>query len=145
MNNQFNVTTEIRVRFSDTDAMGHVNNAKFFSYMEQGRVTYVTRVVPELDMESGLKDFPFILASIECSFQSPLFCDETVVVSLRVPKIGNKSFVFDYLIKEKGSGRLVATGSSVQVMYDYKKQKSYPIPQEIRQRIEALEGVKSSH
>jgi acyl-CoA thioester hydrolase len=142
---KFNVKTEIHVRFSDTDAMGHVNNAKFFSYMEQGRVAYVQRIVPDLDMENGLKDFPFILADVQCSFKEPLFCDETVVVSLRVSKMGNKSFVLDYLIEEKATGRLVATGSSVQVMYDYKKGRSYPIPAELRRRIEEIEGCTISN
>lgn len=135
----FKVKIEIRIRFSDADAMGHVNNAKYFSYMEEGRVAYTKKIVPNVDMENGLKDFPFILADIQCSFKAPLFVDETVVVSLGVSHMGKKSFVFDYILEEKTSGRLVATGKSVQVMYDYRSREAYPIPQEIRQRIETLE------
>jgi len=140
MGNDFKVSTECHVRFADTDAMGHVNNAKFFSYMEQGRVAYIQKISPGVDMQEGLKAFPFILANIQCSFKSPLFCDETVLVSLGTTQIGTKSFTLEYLLTEKDSGRLVATGTSVQVMFDYQKNATYPMPPEVRQQIEALEG-----
>jgi len=32
------------VRFADTDAMGHVNNAVYLSYLEAARVEYIRRV-----------------------------------------------------------------------------------------------------
>ena len=140
MTDKFAVQTSIHVRFSDTDAMGHVNNAAYISYMEQGRVAYIQKLLPDVDMKRGLDAFPFILADIQCSFKAPLYCDDVVVVSIGVAEIGTKSFVFDYALHEESSGRLVATGRSVQVMYDYANERTYPIPPEIRQSIEALEG-----
>lgn len=140
MNDLFKVNTECLCRFSDTDAMGHVNNACYFSYMEQGRVAYISRLLPEVDYRDGLQSFPFILADIQCTFKAPLFCEEVVIVSLRASKMGRKSFDFEYLLTEKQSGREVATGQSVQVMYDYSKEETCPIPNELRRKIEELEG-----
>ncbi len=134
------VQTVCEVRFSDTDAMGHVNNARFFSYMEQARVAYIARLMLDVDYKEGVRSFPFILADIQCAFKSPLYVGEVVTVFISVASIGTKSFVFEYSLMEQGSGRLVATGRSVQVLYDYKQEASYPMPDEMRRSIEALEG-----
>ena len=140
MSSRYLVSTEISVRFSDTDAMGHVNNARFFSYMEEGRVAYFTQLLPDVDPKDSERSFPFILADIQCSFKSPLFCGGTVVVTLGVTEIRTSSFVMEYELTEKKSGRTVATGKSVQVMYDYQTEKTYPMPDHIRRLIENIEG-----
>lgn len=140
MSKQFTTQTTIPVRFSDTDAMGHVNNAKYFSYMEEGRVAYFSKLLPELDLNNSERAFPFILADVQCSFKAPLFCGETVVVALGVTEIRNRSFVMEYVLTEKKSGREVATGSSIQVMYDYQTEKTYPVPDDLKKRIEGVES-----
>lgn len=139
MKKRFNFNTKIQVRFSDTDAMGHVNNANYFTYMEEGRVAFVNHLFPEYQWKDDLKDFPFIVASIECSFKSPLYASETVVVFLGVTKIGNKSFTIEYELFEEKSERLVGTGSSVLVMYDYHKQETCSIPEELRKRLTSFQ------
>lgn len=135
----FPVHTKVRVRFSDTDAMGHCNNARFFSFMEEGRVVYTQNLYPEVNWSERWEEFPFILADIQCAFKSPAYCEETLVVALRAPTIGTKSFVFEYEIREEKTGRLVAVGKSVQVMYSYRTQSSLPIPEELRGKINRLE------
>ncbi len=136
----FNTQTKVKVRFSDTDAMGHVNNARFFSYMEEGRVAHVQKLFPDMTMTNDLRDFPFILADIQCAFKSPAFIGETLVVSLGATEIGNKSFVYGCEIHEEKTGRLVAVGQSVQVMYDYHAGKSCPIPDDLKKKIAAIDG-----
>lgn len=136
----FKVSIDVTVRFSDTDAMGHCNNSRFFSFMEEGRVEYFKQMMRSENIHDVFKVFPFILADIQCAFRSPLFCNEVVTVALGVTEIGNKSFVIEYALNEKKSGRLVATGRSVLVMFDYTSQKSIPITKEFRERVEAFEG-----
>lgn len=140
MSSRHQVTTEIRVRFSDTDAMGHVNNACFFSYMEEGRVAYFSELLPEVDPKDSERSFPFILADIQCAFTSPLFCGEIVIVALGVTEIRTRSFVMEYELTEKKTGRTVGTGKSIQVMYDYQTEKTYPMPDHIRKLIQNIEG-----
>lgn len=139
MKKRFNVHTKCQVRFSDTDAMGHCNNARFFTYMEEGRVAYFTKLFPDHKPSDQFDIFPFILADIQCSFKTPAFCGETLTVGVGVTEFGTKSFVIEYEITEETSERLVATGKSVLVMYDYKTKKTYPIPDDLKERIKAIE------
>ncbi|OGP07682.1 MAG: hypothetical protein A2048_00750 [Deltaproteobacteria bacterium GWA2_45_12] len=129
-------TTEINVRFSDCDPMGHVNNANYFTYMEQARVVFFKNFY-DLPTEGhvGPETFPFILAEISCRFLKPVFVDQNLVVHLRVSEVKNSSFFFEYELKEKSTGDLAATGKSAQVYYDYKIGKPMPLPKEFREKL----------
>lgn len=140
MKTRFKTTTKVKVRFSDTDAMGHCNNARIISFMEEGRVEYFKEIFPDLSLSDQFALFPFILADIQCSFKSPLFCNETVMVTLGATHFGNKSFTLEYELYEQNSQRLVAQGKSVQVMYDYQNKTTYPIPQSFKDKIKQREG-----
>lgn len=138
---EYAVSTQIEIRFADVDSMGHVNNAKYFTYMEQARMAYFKKL--------GLLDFTqlelppkesVILASIQCDFKSPAHLGESLEVRIRVAKLGNSSFEMEYEILETNSERLVAIGKSSQVYFDYQTQKSRPLSPEIRKRIGQLEG-----
>lgn len=133
---EFTVTCEIRPRFRDTDAMGHINNAVHVTYLEVARVEYWRRLAGRL--ESGR--VPFILAQVRVDYRSEALVDETFLVGIRCDWIGTKSFGFTYEIREQRSRRLVAEATSVQVCYDYAARRSMPVPEDLRRRMEALEG-----
>jgi len=82
------------VRFRDCDAMGHVNNAVYSTYLEQARIGILG------DLE------PFILARVEIDFRAELRADEDVEVRSRCSKVGTKSFELEYRLE--ADGRLVA-------------------------------------
>ncbi len=65
---------------------------------------------------------------------------ETLLVGIRVSSVGRKSFFFEYEMRGQASGRLVAEGRSVQVMYDYGEQRSKPVTNEFLAKVEALQG-----
>ena len=140
---KFPVKTETTVYFSDCDPMGHCNNARFFTFMENARVQYYKKLkVLDLRTMNAQTAFGFILAEASCSFKSPAAIDETLVVSARTASIGNKSFTSEYEIREKKSRRLVAIGRSVQVMFNYRTGKSFPVPPKLRRQVSRLEGRK---
>lgn len=141
MNTRFNTQTKVTVRFSDTDAMGHCNNARMFTYMEEGRGKYFSKLYPDRNLADQWKLFPFILADIQCSFKTPAYFGETLIVGVGVTEFGTKSFVIEYEIIDEKTERLVATGNSVLVMYDYQKKESYPVPQDIKDRINNIDKV----
>ena len=64
---------------------------------------------------------------------------DTLDVGVRVVKLGKKHFEMAYEVRSPERGRLV-TGRTVQVMYDYERGASKRIPDEVRERIEALDG-----
>ncbi len=137
------VSTEVKVRFADCDMMGHVNNAHFLTYMEQGRVEYFKKF-PELNFLELKRELEcsLILAEISCTFKSPAYLNEILVVSLGTTELKRSSIVMEYEMKEKTTGRLVAIGRSVGVYYDYQQKKSVSLPESIRKRFEEIEGRK---
>ncbi len=133
---QFTVVHEIVPRFRDTDAMGHINNAVYITYLEVGRQAYWAR----FEGRDDYRRVPFILAGVTCDFRSEANVGEVLQVALRCEWIGTKSFSFRYEIREKTSRRLVIEASTVQVCYDYTAKRSFPVPEDLRTRLEAFEG-----
>ena len=80
-----------------------------------------------------------ILADAACAYKQPLFFRDVVQVWLRVSKLGNKSFAQEYQLVRESDGALVATGTSVSVAYNYKEERTIPLPQEWRDNITAYE------
>jgi len=112
-----------RVRFRDCDAMGHVNNAVYSTYLEEARIG----VLGDL--------FDFILARVEIDFRSELRMGEEVEVRTRCPRIGTKSFDLEHEVATS-SGRVVAEATSVLVSYDYKRGESVVVPDALRERLQ---------
>lgn len=109
------------MRFGDTDAMGHVNNAKFLTYLEDARVGFF---VSETGSALGLGGM--ILARTEIDFVRPiLFGAGPVRTSAWVEHVGTKSFRMGYTIEQGGA--VVARATSVQVAYDYAAGTSRPL------------------
>lgn len=132
----FAVRHELTPRFRDTDAMGHINNAVYVTYLEVARQEYWRAF-------TGAEDYrrvPFILANVHCDFRSEALVNEVLVVAIRCDWIGGKSFAFGYEIREKESGRLVVGATSVQVCYDYGTKRSLPVPDDLRRGLERFEG-----
>ncbi|MDO8518640.1 MAG: thioesterase family protein [Deltaproteobacteria bacterium] len=120
--------TQILIRFADCDLLGHTNNAKYFTYMEQARVALFKKIFSK-------PHFPFILAEISCRFLAPTYMDEILIVTATIVSIGNSSFKINYEFTNKDSGVKVADGTSAQVWYDYETHKSKPIPEEMRKKL----------
>lgn len=131
----FRVVVPIAVRFRDTDAMGHVNNAVYFTYLEMARNAYWFKVVGG----STERDLGFILARAECDFRSAAKFGESLEVRVRIAELGKSSFTMEYVVVEPTSARVVATAKTVQVSFDYEAGKTRPLPPATRDAIEAFE------
>ena len=132
----FRIAVPIRPRFRDTDAMGHLNNAVYVTYFEVARTEYWRA----LTGSPRYQEVPFILAHTTIDFRSPALVSEELEIGIRVSRIGRSSFECTYRIAEQASGRLVCDGRSVQVIYDYAKGASYPMPEDLRALVAAFEG-----
>jgi acyl-CoA thioester hydrolase len=129
--------TPIQVRFRDTDAFGHVNNAVFFTYIELARIRYLLDV---LQPAQPFDRMPLILARVELDFRSPILFGEEVAVETRVDRIGRSSIGMSHRMTAGADGRLVGEAQSVLVTYDYAVAKPMPVPDEWRRRIGGHEG-----
>lgn len=127
-------TMPVRVIFRDVDSLGHVNNAVYFTYLETARIRHLIK----LTERKSVRDFGIILARAACNYRSPASFNETLIVSLRPSAIGKSSWTYQYEIREKRTGRLVADAETVQVAYDYRRANSIPIPKALRRKLERL-------
>jgi acyl-CoA thioester hydrolase len=135
----------IEVRFADTDAMGHVNNAKYLTYVETARTKYIEEVILGEPMRLGAYgEFSFIVADVRLAYRSPAHYGETLTVETRTSRVGRTSLRMDHRITAPdsavGKARLIAICESVLVRYDYESESPVPVSEAEIDRIEAFEG-----
>ncbi len=132
---KFPYEVNVEVAFRDIDAFGHVNNAVFFSYMEYARVKFAIDLFAGTQLATeSLLDIPLILVEATCTYRSPALLGENLTLGIGVSRFGNSSF--DLLYRFAGEdGRLVATGKTVQVMYDYSLGRAFPVPERIKEKV----------
>ena len=125
MNKQKKISTDIVVRFRDIDSMGHVNNAVFLTYFEEGRKVFLSEVLHIVNPA----DYPFILAHIDCDFLKPVRLGDNLALSVWIGEIGEKSFAFKYQLADRNNASVTyGKGESVMVYFDYRASKTIPIP-----------------
>lgn len=126
------IVTDIVVRFRDIDSMGHVNNAVFFTYFEEGRKEFLRTLFNIVEPE----EYNFILAHIGCDFLKPIRISDPVSLHLWVGEIGRKKFDLVYhIVNRNDESILYAKGRSVQIFFDYKRNATLPIPGDFLVRI----------
>lgn len=125
------------VRWGDVDMLGHVNNAKYFTYDESSRIQYFE---PFGASDPRMwKDYGLILASIGADFIQQVHYPAQLVVGTRITKIGRSSMTsLSGLFVDK---QLMAAVRGVLVWFDYVNQKALPVPETIRAAIRARELV----
>ena len=123
----------IEVRFSDLDAMGHVNNAVVVSFMEQARFQWWrTFLGGRKFQEEG-----FLLARVEVDYRMPILLGDDVRVELHCSRTGNSSFELSYRVTKGLGGELFAEGKTVQVMVEAGTARPVPIRPETRAWLES--------
>ncbi len=132
----FPFSCPIEVRWSDIDAMDHVNNAVLVTYLEVARTKLWDQ---HFGLTTSARDVPFIVARVAVDFRSPIRFGDDVVVRIAVSSLGRTSFTLRYRVE--ASGRLAAEAETVQVMYDYSTGRAVPIGAELRERLEKLQGI----
>ena len=128
----------IAIRWGDMDAMGHVNNVKFFTYGESGRIAYfdeLARIDPTFWNDHGM-----ILAHTSADFLAQLHYPADLDIGTRVEKMGKSSF--NVIVAIFSAGKLIAVVKAVLVWFDYVNQKPMPIPEHVREMIRQREVVK---
>jgi acyl-CoA thioester hydrolase len=135
----FHCSTPVKIRFRDLDAFGHVNNAVYFTFMEVARVEYFAQIGL---LKSG--EFPspfFIIAEASCQFKAPIDMETSLIIQVRVSRLGNSSFDMEYRFVDEVSDAMLAAGRTVQVTFDYAANRSVPLPNEWRVAITQFEGL----
>lgn len=119
-------THRLVVRFRDCDAMGHVNNAVYFTFLEQCRIHWYQHMV----MPAGVST---MVVHAECDYRAPLFMQDEIEIRARLTKVGRTSMTMDYDIVRVGDNLTVAQASTVSVTIDAATHERVPVPEIARQ------------
>lgn len=122
----------IRVNFYDTDALKHVSNTAIVRWFEGARDPIFRYFTPELDLEN----WPLIVASYKVDLLAQIFLGD-VTIKTGISRIGNSSFTVFQEVWQ--NGQRCAKGETAMVHFNYKNNKSEPIPGSVREMLEALQ------
>lgn len=89
-------TSRIPVRWSDMDELGHVNNAAYFTYLEQARIEYFQRLTD--GPWPGAPEKGPVLVNVEASFKKPIVHPATVLVHLYRGEVGRTSLPLECMV-----------------------------------------------
>ncbi|CAA9301239.1 MAG: hypothetical protein AVDCRST_MAG11-850 [uncultured Gemmatimonadaceae bacterium] len=117
--------TPIQMRFSDTDALGHVNNGSFAVYAETARLALLG--------ELGESFRSLILAHLSVDFRRQVHFGERVEVETEVTKLGTTSVTLQQVVR--ANGEPAAEVRSVVVLFDYATQRPRPLPSDAREQL----------
>ncbi|MDM1348884.1 acyl-CoA thioesterase [Myroides marinus] len=137
--NSFRFYHPLEIRWSDMDALGHVNNVMYIDYFQIGRGYYMNQASKTWDWFKHM----FVIANISCNYIKEIKLDvKQPRIGVRISKMGSKSFEIEYAIVSEGENReliLHAIGTSTQVMIDMKEKKTIELPSWMREEITSYE------
>ena len=129
----YKLSLELRIDFSDLDMYKHVNNITFIRFLQSGRVNFWEATgLATLFSETNKGA---ILVSTHCDFKKSLFYPGKAIVKTKLAYIKNSSFGLDQVILNE-KGEVCAEGQDIAVFFDFSKDQSLPIPTDLRESMQ---------
>lgn len=127
------------IRFRDLDAIGHVNNAVYHTFVEDARIDYFKEI---LGTKNDWQSFGVLIARSEINYIHELLYGDEVECGLQCVRLGNKSMQIDFSIVTIRDGERIeaSNGTSVLVCFDHTTKSSARIPDWWREKFYEYEG-----
>lgn len=134
----YKVSLKVQIRFSDLDALNHVNNSFQSQYYDLGRIDYFEKVMGrELDWSKVV----VVIVHTENNFFSPIVQGEEIFVESKLVKFGNRSMTMNQrLIDSKGVVK--GTCRTILVGFNRDTNASAPIEEDFKRRFLEFEAEK---
>jgi len=116
--------------------MGHAHHSLPLIFFEEARARYWREVAGRGAVES----IDYIMADVQVRYHERILFPGRVRVGVRTTRLGTSSFDMEYELRRADDAVLLATGHTVQVLYDYAAGRSRPIDDDLRRRITEFEG-----
>jgi acyl-CoA thioester hydrolase len=125
-------SVDISVRWRDLDALNHVNNSTYLTYLEEARVQWLQRAPGRWGSEHAV---PVMVAS-ELNYRLPIEWPGQVQVELYCARLGNSSMTIAHrIVDASDSSKLYCDGHVVMVWMDPTTGKSVPLPHAVRSSV----------
>lgn len=106
----------VRVRFSETDMFGHLNNIVPFVYFEEARIEFLKSIGFMQNWLLPESDTIPVVADLQCDFLQQIFFNEQLKLYVKAQSVGNSSVDLHYMGKrEDGTIGFVGRGTLVQI------------------------------
>lgn len=122
---------ECRVRFSDVDVYGHVNNVKYFEYYQEARLSFLA----SLGRDEDEGDFGLVVARLDVDYRRPIrFRGDSYLVESWVTRVGGSSFGIAAEIQD--GDEVLSRAEAVMVTFDHNTQRARPLTDKERERLD---------
>jgi acyl-CoA thioester hydrolase len=122
-------------RWADNDAYGHVNNTVYYEWFDSAVNAWMVEQ-GMLDIQAG--DPIALVVETSCTYSAPLAFPQAVEVGLAVEALGRSSIRYRIGVFAKGSDAAAAQGQFVHVVVDRTTRRPVEIPEQWRERLQAL-------
>ncbi|MBN6887918.1 acyl-CoA thioester hydrolase [Cytobacillus horneckiae] len=129
---EFSFYYPVKVRFSETDMFGHLNNTIPFIYFEEARIEYLKSLGLMDDWVSKKNETFIVVADLQCDFAKQVFFDERLHIYVKADSIGNSSVDIHYMGKRE-NGEICFTGRGTVVQISKLTGKGVPWTDEMKQ------------
>lgn len=138
---EFRHSTDLQIRFSDVDVLGHVNNTVYLAFYDTGKAWFFSSIHEHVIEWSHVET---VIANVDCCYVSPIFFGDKVAVFTRCVEIGEHSFRLQQVIAHRESGEIKSACETVMVCYDALHQQSMAVPAHWREALEkSMEEIKN--
>ncbi|MCV9885182.1 acyl-CoA thioesterase [Metabacillus halosaccharovorans] len=114
--NSFFFSHQIKIRFSETDMFGHMNNTAPFTYFEEGRIEFFkNNGLMQKWLDPKGETIP-VVADLQCEYLHQTYFDEKITLNVKINRVGTSSVDLHYLgINELGESLFAGRGAIVQI------------------------------
>ena len=133
----FSCSTDVRIRFAETDAQGIAHHASFVVWLEVARVAYLERHAGGYGAirERGIEA---LTTEVHLAYHRAAYFDETLTVWTRCTGLRGARFTYEYRIER--AGELVAEGFTRHATVDRETHRPTRIPGWLAEAIATAEG-----
>ncbi|ALX48236.1 acyl-CoA thioesterase [Lentibacillus amyloliquefaciens] len=128
----FSFYIPVKIRFSETDMFGHVNNVSPFIYFEEARIEFMksTGLFDNSNYSSGLP----IVADLQCDYHRQIYFDDSLKLYVKVNDIGKTSLDIHYMaVNDKED--ICLTGRGRMVYINSETGKPIPLSESIKEKL----------
>jgi acyl-CoA thioester hydrolase len=122
----------IKVRFSETDMFGHLNNTIPFTYFEEARIEFFKSKGFMQEWVNPENETIPVVADLQCDFLIQVYFGESLRIYVKSEKVGTSSVDLHYMGK-KENGDICFVGRGTMVQMSKRTGKGYPWTDEMRQ------------
>jgi acyl-CoA thioester hydrolase len=121
--------TTIPIRWGDMDAMGHVNNAVYFRYLETVRIDWLFKIGARPDPRGE----GVVIVNTFCNFLRQVSYPGELIAKHYVGAVGRTSFdVYVTLARAEAPDVICASGGATTVWVNLQQEKAMPLPDWLR-------------